>query len=347
MFKINNIVPFALLVAGLSVQSCKKTEYEYEKRPYNEIKQFVIVGSTGDSTKSLIAGDSITVYWSADVAQPTTITPKIVIDDKATISPASGQAVAFNKTTTYTVTAEDGSTKTYRLNPVVNIPTPSISLVSGSPMTWLNSTQLGIYGEHFLAANTASEVKAYMQRAKDGFEFPLELVTANITNYSMIAKIPTFSAEQDTGLHKLFVKVGNRVAEPVTVQFLTPYISYANGTSKLVQEGQEIHSGDSLTINYAFNDSYGGKVASYYNAKNIDYILFYVSPAAEWITITADRRVTDDMVRVKMPNIDKYIGQSIVQYRFIYKSVPAASATLSSYYLRGFITTSTPIKAKN
>ena len=345
MLKINNILPVILLVAGFGLQSCEKTEYDYLKRPYNEIKQFVLIGSTGDSTKSLISGDSITIYWNPDVKLPASITPKIVIPENATISPASGVSVPFAKNTVYTVTAENGDKKTYHLNPVLSLPVPSISGVS-SPLTWLNSSQLEIYGEYFLASTQPSEIKAYMQRVSDGVEIPLELVANRTTNYALVANLPAFSMEQDTGMHKLFVKAGNRVAQGVNVQFLTPFISHANPVSSLVQDGQDIHSGDSLTINYAFSDSYGGKVAGYYHPKNIDYVLVYFSPSFETVTIKGNLVITDKTVKIKLPDVDKYIGQTVAQYRFIYKSVPAASAISSSYFLRGFLAKTTPVKAK-
>lgn len=344
MFNSKHILSIGMLATTCIALSCKKTEYQYEKRPYNDIRQFVVIGPNGDSTKSFISGDSITIYWSPDVALPASISPRIVIDDKATISPASGATVAFNKSTVYTVTAEDGSVKTYHLNPIVSLPFPSISNNSGTA-AWLLTTQLGLLGEHFLTGVTVAEVKVYMQRAKDGFEVPLTTVANRTSNYSVTVNMPEFSAEQDTGLHKIYVQSGNRVSEPANYRFTTPWISYANPTTSLVQDGQPVHSGDSLTINYAFNDAYKGKVASYYHARAIDYILMYFS-SGDTINIRGDRRYTDDMVRVKLPNIDKHIGQTLIQYRFIYKSVPAENAISSLYFLRGFMASSTPVQAK-
>lgn len=344
MNKLYTIIPVLLLIAGISLQSCKK-EYDYQKRPYNDIKQFTILGATGDSTKCLISGDTITVYWNPDVTMPATITPKIVVDGKATISPASGTSVPFNNTTVYKVTAEDGTVKTYKLNPVANAPIPSISSASG-PLTWLNDTQLSIFGEYFLSNTDASQVTAYLQRVSDGVEIPLTLVSSRTTNYSLLANLPAFSLEQDTGMHKLFVKTGTRVAKSVDVKFLTPYISYAHPVSSLVEDGKPVHSGDKITVNYSFSDDYGGKIASYYHARNIDYVLLYMYPSFEILTIKDGLVKGDNNVEITLPNIDKYIGQTIGQYRFIYKSAPAASALLSSYYLRGFLNLATPVQAK-
>ncbi|GAA4322869.1 hypothetical protein GCM10023149_23460 [Mucilaginibacter gynuensis] len=325
-------------MAGLCLSSCKKTEYEYQKRPYNDIKVFTVLNATGDSTKCFISGDSITVNWSPDVALPATITPKIVIDGKATISPASGTAVPFNKTTVYTVTAENGDIKTYKLNPLVGLPTPIISSASG-PITWLTTNQMTIFGEYFLSGTDASQLQAYLQRVSDGVEIPLTVDRASITNYGMRATLPDFSAEQDTGMHKLYVKAGNRIAKSFDVRFITPPITNITQSSNLVQDGQPIHSGDKITINYTMSDNYGGKVASYYHARNIDHIRLYFSKTFEIVEIRDGIVKGDNTVEITLPNLDKYKGEYMTQYRFIYKSAPPAEALFSSYYLRGFLST--------
>lgn len=56
----------------------------------------------------------------------TALTPTIVISENATISPASGIAVDFTKPVTYTVTAVDGTTKTYVFNVIETIPFISV-----------------------------------------------------------------------------------------------------------------------------------------------------------------------------------------------------------------------------
>ena len=345
MRKIYHSIPLVLVIlTGLSLQSCEKTEYDYLKRPYNDIQQFVVLGSTGDSTKSVIIGDSINIYWNPDVPLPSNITPKIVVDKNATISPASGASVPFNKNTIYTVTAENGDVKTYRLNPVLTLPVPSISSVS-TPLTWLNSTQVNIFGEYFLANTQPSEIKAYMQRVSDGFEFPLQLVANRITNYSIVANLPDFSAEQDIGLHKLYVKAGNRVAKSVDVIFQAPSISFTNRIASLVQEGKDVHPGDSLTINYAVSDSYGGKVAGYYSTKNVRTVLLYV--AFDAMIEVNDLVITDSTIKFKVPEtFDQYIGQSILQCRLFFKTAPQDQATLTAYRHTMYLTTPSPIVAK-
>lgn len=345
MRKIYNSISLILVIlAGFGLQSCEKTEYDYLKRPYNEIQQFVVLGSTGDSTKSVIIADSINIYWNPDVALPANITPKIVVDKNATISPASGVSVPFSKNTVYTVTAENGETKTYRLNPILTLPVPSISSVT-TPVTWLSTPQINIFGEYFLANTQPSEITAYMQRVADGFEFPLQLVTNQITNYSMVANLPDFSAEHDIGLHKLFVKTGNRVAQSVDVVIQAPSISYTNRVSSLVEEGKNVHPGDSLTINYSVTDSYGGKVASYYSTKDVRTVLLYV--AFDAMIEVNDLVITDNTIKFKVPEtFDKYIGQSILQCRLFFKTAPQDQATLTAYRHTMYLATPNLIVAK-
>ncbi|RZT96527.1 surface protein [Ancylomarina subtilis] len=55
-----------------------------------------------------------------------TLTPIIAISENATISPASGTAIDFTKPVNYTVTAEDGTTKTYVINVIETIPFISV-----------------------------------------------------------------------------------------------------------------------------------------------------------------------------------------------------------------------------
>ncbi len=336
---------FFSLFVGIGLQSCTKTVYEYEKSPNNDILQFVVLGGNGDSVKCLIAGDRITINWNPDVELPSTIEPAIVVDEEATISPASGQAVPLSENTTYTVTAANGETKTYRLKIALNIPIPSISSAT-TPLTWLLHSQINIFGEHFLVNATEQAPDVYLQRIADGFEIPLTLVESSVSNYSMVANLPAFSAEQDTGLHRLYIKYNDRITQTTDIQLLTPPISHANPVSSLVQDGHDVHSGDNLTVNYAFSDSYGGKVASYYHPDNIDYILLYFSPSYETIAIADNISVTANTVTFQLPDIDKYIGQAIVQYRFIYKTVPPASATSSAYFMRGFLAKEALVKAK-
>ena len=73
------------------------------------ITSFVIGSSTGtiDETAHTVA---LTVPFGTVVAS---LSPTIVVSDKATVDPASGVAQDFTNSVTYTVTAEDSSTQAY------------------------------------------------------------------------------------------------------------------------------------------------------------------------------------------------------------------------------------------
>ncbi len=329
---------------ALAFAGCTKTEYNYLKRPYHDIKLFSLMGSYGDSINALVRGDSIVVYWNPDVELPTTITPDIMVADQATISPASGVAVPFNEQTRYTVTAEDGTTKTYRLKIALTVPFPVIKSAT-NPISWLSTSQITIAGEYFLANTDTSEISAYLQRQSDGFEVPLEIMTRRVTNFQIVASLPPFSAEQDTGMHKLFVQTGSRLAREIDVRFLMPTITNTTYTSSLVEDGQPVRSGDMLTVNFTIMDNYDGKIANYYK-NGINEVLLYTMNY-DIITVPHENlTVTDGSVTFKVPDVSSHVGKSLFQYRLTFKSVPEGSEQSSAYSLRGFITGNTPLSAE-
>lgn len=341
---LNSSRLFILFLLGILIQSCSKTNYDYLLRPYNEIKQFYIVTSAGDTTKCLIQGDSITVFWNPDMTMPEKINPHIVIDEKATISPASGEAVAFTKNTTYTVTAENGDVKTYRLNPVIKKPLPSISSVLGG-ITWLSTTQLNIYGENFLADADATNIGVYLQRVSDGFEFPLEVIKERTTNYSLIAKVPPFTDEQGIGLHKLYMKIGDKATKAVDIHVYAPDKYAVNITTSLVQEGKDVHAGDLLTINYTATDNEGGKIAKFYSTNDVGTVVLYFS-FDENVEIKEFTR-TANSIQFKVPDeINKFVGKKLDQLRLYYKSAPPEQATFSSYRHTMYLTKPSTVVGK-
>ncbi|MEJ5053863.1 hypothetical protein [Sphingobacterium sp. MYb382] len=114
--------------SSLFFLSCQKTNYEQLKRPYTDVLSFKIASEYKgiDSLNAVISGDSISIYWDPATPLPASITPHIQVAAGATVLPASGQSVPFNNKTVFTVTAENGTTKTYRLAPQTNHPVPVI-----------------------------------------------------------------------------------------------------------------------------------------------------------------------------------------------------------------------------
>jgi len=83
--------------------------------PAKEIISFIIPDY---NVESIINGDKIlvTLAYGVDITQ---VSPEIIISEKATIQPASGEVVDLSQSQVYTVTAEDGSTKTYTVSATV------------------------------------------------------------------------------------------------------------------------------------------------------------------------------------------------------------------------------------
>ncbi|PWV50792.1 IPT/TIG domain-containing protein [Chitinophaga sp. S165] len=265
MKRFSQLVPALCIGAFLLLQGCSKTEYEYEKRPYKNIETFALVGYAGDSINATINNGEIIIYWAAETNIPATIKPNIVVSPSATISPASGTEVVFSTATIYTVTAEDGSKQTYRLKPVINHAVPRISQISPNNLHWISGTQVNVSGEYFLSGDTA-DVHVYAERLSDGFEFDLPIDYTKLTMTNIVANLPEYSDILDTGVHKIRVKIGNRISDEKLVNIRMPDIDFS-GLLHLTFEnaGQQVSAGDSVTLK--FWDDYNGNVSKWYAKK--------------------------------------------------------------------------------
>ena len=119
---------YCLLITLLALSSCKK---EYPNLPYTDLLNFSIKDANGETLKGAIENGEIIIYWPPQQAQPATISPEITVAEKASVSPSSGSAVPFSQNTSYTVTAEDGTSASYKLKIVVNSPLPVLNAVYG------------------------------------------------------------------------------------------------------------------------------------------------------------------------------------------------------------------------
>lgn len=90
------------------------THDEYIKAPSAErSSEKLILGFAINGKVATIDNTAHTVSLTGAGGTITAEVPQIMISAKATISPASGQAVDFTDDVTYTVTAEDGTTQAY------------------------------------------------------------------------------------------------------------------------------------------------------------------------------------------------------------------------------------------
>ncbi|TDQ09783.1 hypothetical protein [Pedobacter metabolipauper] len=180
---------YTLLILLFALNGCKKV---YPDLPYHEILSFSIEDANGAPLKGVVENNQILIYWPQDQAMPQQITPVFVISDKATVQPASGTAIAFNETSIYTVTAEDGSTSTYTLKPVINPINPLITRVYGTRVlngrNYATTTQaVEIAGDFFNTA--AGQVKVfYINSSNEVAEAKVSNVTPIVV--SSVAEVP-------------------------------------------------------------------------------------------------------------------------------------------------------------
>jgi len=111
-------IPTLLLAVGITLFSACKKEYETALTPYTEITSFKIPYNAGkDTIVAAVDGENIYVSWpgSTEWPIPETVAPIINISKNASISPASGTAIALKDGLQYQVKAQDGTIKTYTI----------------------------------------------------------------------------------------------------------------------------------------------------------------------------------------------------------------------------------------
>ncbi|MFZ4861057.1 hypothetical protein ACL9RF_02640 [Sphingobacterium sp. Mn56C] len=102
---------------------CKKESPSF---PYKDLLRFSVNDAQGKPLVAAIHGNAIILYWPPEQKVPESITPELKVSDRAHIFPASLSKVPFVDGTTFTVTAEDGTTQVYTLKKVVNQPKPYV-----------------------------------------------------------------------------------------------------------------------------------------------------------------------------------------------------------------------------
>lgn len=272
---------YGLLIFVAAFTSCKKTEYEQTKRPYNTMAYFTIGGYADlDSINAVITDNEITLYWSADSVLPKKIKPRILVSEGATVSPASGEEVSFSESTVYTVTAEDGTERQYTLKPVQHEAIPVLAGFAdeshwgglGPDWQYGKGKKLKINGQYFLHYNDASGIRVYAQRMRDGFEFDLEVDPAETSTTQVAVDLPKLTAELDTGMHRIYVQVGDYPSNSLEVWVAPPsLIDVAKIT--LREAGQTIYIGDKMHFDVEIDETKMEPelFEKYYNNENYWY----------------------------------------------------------------------------
>jgi len=175
-----NIKPYFFWTVLLTqlFTACKKESPDF---PYAEIVSFNIVDANGAPLKGVIENNEIIIYWPPEQEIPDRITPQIIVSDRASVQPASDTQVAFADGTGFTVTAQDGTTKSYTLKKIVNVPKPYVTSFGGFTVNnekqfILVGGQLSFRGDYFNMAE--GQLKVFLVKS-DGQEVEIPLATNN------------------------------------------------------------------------------------------------------------------------------------------------------------------------
>jgi len=184
---------FAMTALLGMLASCKK---DYLKTPFNQIEEFSVTDSLGNKLKASITGDSIIIYWPPFQSVPAQVTPQITVSSGAQISPASGTRVTFAPTTIYTVTAQDGSKKIYKLIPLENQPAPIFD-IDNSTGLYIGG-DFNLHGQYFIP--DTNRTKLYLTNSSNK-DIPLRSIIIYNAN-SIHVNLPG-DGSIDTGYYKI------------------------------------------------------------------------------------------------------------------------------------------------
>ena len=132
MVRKSAFLALLLVMGALFFSSCKKEELSSKK----EILSFFFEASKNAQLERVFLGEINGTAISAEVPfaiDLTRLIPTIEISPRATLSPAAGQITDFTGPVVYTVTAEDGSTKTFTAA-VATAAAPYLGTWTGGPI---------------------------------------------------------------------------------------------------------------------------------------------------------------------------------------------------------------------
>lgn len=164
-----------LLLATLG--ACKK---QYPSYPYAELLSFSIKDAKGAPLLGAVQGNEIVIYWPPEQVVPERINPQLTVSERAVVSPASNASVPFVSGTSFTVTAQDGTTKVYKLKTVLNQAKPYVKDdgdnygldTRNSKLSIVESQTLAFMGNYFNPIE--GQLKVFLQAA-DGKEVEIPI----------------------------------------------------------------------------------------------------------------------------------------------------------------------------
>lgn len=280
----------ALLIYSTLQSACKK---EYEQTPYNytDILSFSYTDTAGNLQKAAIRGDSIVIYWPDRLTESLTITPAIVVAEKATVNPASGTPIELASGTPITVTAEDGSTKTYYIKLVQNLPEIifTTSAVTGElPITLkrgttiyagldsgINRPDVGTFIFYKNIYPNAPDTKFSLIDADDK-EIPLDFtITPQYTAGF------TLGYDIDTGRYRMKVVNAGRTKISNTQNIIVQYNQQIYGT---INADIEVARGGTFTIPGTFDQDFS-KIVSKLKLVKIQFGHVHTTPPDTYASV--------------------------------------------------------------
>lgn len=227
----------------LGLSSCKKTTNEIDY-PFTEIKSFTVPGVNGGELSVAIDQNTLTLYWPGYTNIPDSIAPVIVVAERAKISPASGKKVALKDGLTYTVTAQNGTSVSYKLRVVNNQAPPQIN--DESPVSVNQYDQINLSGRVNYLISDPGKTNAYVVDGS-GQEIRLMIVDLGRTTLNLFVDTYDQTHLPPPGKYKLKVVTGDKSITSKTdfitinkVDFASPYIFNASSQPIKAKRGTRV-----------------------------------------------------------------------------------------------------------
>jgi hypothetical protein len=251
----------------------------------------------------------------------TSLVPSIEISEGAQISPQSGTAQDFSIPVTYTVTAEDESTKAYTVTVTID-PTVDFTIDPFDGATVITQDEtLTIHGDNF--GDYHNDAVTFIVSTDENTKFTLDLEPSS-TDEMLVIKVP---ANFPPGDYKLQVKIGIQsiiMEETFTIEFHAPVVTSVEGTPVI--------RGENITIYGSF---IGFDVVVYLNSEASGPSLEIVSQddASLVVTIPSDTEPADNyMITVESHGKSDTYGPIAVT---VQPNVPYISEITDSSIARG------------
>lgn len=248
----------ALAIVAVCVFWSCETEYVDALYTQNEITSFNI-DLDGTKLYGAISDGSIIIYESLLEELPETVSPEITISENATILPASKESISLEDGTSYTVTAQDGSTASYVLNII-----PFNTTLSIIDKNYAASFGNGMYivGSGFLLDSTRNQVFFISENDNTEHEMVIDEIvedTYSPSGFGVSIRV-TIPEEEETelegGYYKIKVISGPR--EVVTDSAILK-MSFTKPSLPKFDETQVVSQGGTIT----FTGNYLGEGRGY------------------------------------------------------------------------------------